>query len=172
MLLDCQGLGPTTYGCSLYHIWLQASQCFSTAKAWSLLHTVAASTTYGCSLYHIWLQASQCFSTAKAWSLLLVVLGTTTYALRSRLVCNHVVTTPRGCTRTTCEHRTTACLLTYNLLTTTYALSGRGQPAPEVNMEGSYYRAYNDDGTTPAGWVRHSDGGFVRIRGEEATQSI
>ena len=39
-------------------------------------------------------------------------------------------------------------------------------------MEGSYYRAYNDDGTTPAGWVRHSDGGFVRIRGEEATQSI
>ena len=87
--------------------------------------------TYGCSLYHIWLQASQCFSTAKAWSLLLVVLGTTTYAL-----------------------------------------SGRGQPAPEVNMEGSYYRAHDDDGTAPAGWVRHSDGGFVRIRGEEATQSI
>ena len=39
-------------------------------------------------------------------------------------------------------------------------------------MEGSYYRAHNDDGTAPAGWVRHSDGGFVRIRGEEATQSI
>eukprot|EP00964_Phaeocystis_antarctica_P072228 scaffold44141_cov56-Phaeocystis_antarctica.AAC.2 len=63
-------------------------------------------------------------------------------------------------------------LLLVVLGTTTYALSGRGQPAPEVNMEGSYYRAYNDDGAAPAGWVRHSDGGFVRIRGEEATQSI
>lgn len=57
-------------------------------------------------------------------------------------------------------------LLLVVLGTTTYVLSGRGQPAPEVNMEGTYYRAYNDDEAAPAGWVRHSDGGFVRIRGE------
>lgn len=70
-------------------------------------------------------QASQCFTTAKAWSLVLVIVGTTTYAL-----------------------------------------SGRGEATPDADA----YRAYchDEDRSTPEGWVRHSDGGFVRIRGDSA----